>query len=326
MYLYDPQGSNLSQHGYRDHQKLRRDMIPAFPKIFALGTNYIKDIFKEPVEITEKVDGSQFVFGKVRGDLYMRSKGAVLYAENPEKMFSHAIDYVSQIQSCLPEGIIFYCEYLKNPKHNTLTYGRVPKNHLVLFGACNEYGEYLTNHADYASILNIEPIPVFYTGTIDSPEQIQKFMERESVLGGSNIEGVVIKNYSRSFLLGGQPIPLMMGKFVTESFKETHRERWSAEEKSSGKWASFLTSFRTEARWNKAIQHLRDSGKLEWTPRDIGSLIKEIQSDLANEEMESIKSYLWNENKREILSSATRGFPEWYKEQLLKSSFTNVTD
>lgn len=34
-------------------------MKPAFPKIFSLGTNYIQDIFKEEVEVTEKVDGSQ---------------------------------------------------------------------------------------------------------------------------------------------------------------------------------------------------------------------------------------------------------------------------
>ena len=50
--------------------------ISAFPKIFAIGTDYIKDLFNGPVEITEKIDGSMFVFGKVDGELFMRSKGA----------------------------------------------------------------------------------------------------------------------------------------------------------------------------------------------------------------------------------------------------------
>jgi len=49
-------------------------MISAFPKIFTLGTDYISDIFKEEVEITEKIDGSQISFGKIEGELYMRSK------------------------------------------------------------------------------------------------------------------------------------------------------------------------------------------------------------------------------------------------------------
>lgn len=34
-------------------------MIKAFPKIFSIGTDYIKDIFKEEVEITEKIDDSR---------------------------------------------------------------------------------------------------------------------------------------------------------------------------------------------------------------------------------------------------------------------------
>lgn len=50
-------------------------MISAFPKIFAIGTKYIDSIFDNEVEITEKVDGSQFAFGKIDGEVYCRSKG-----------------------------------------------------------------------------------------------------------------------------------------------------------------------------------------------------------------------------------------------------------
>ena len=47
--------------------------IHAFPKIFTIGQDYISDLFKDDVEVTEKVDGSQWVFGKVGGDLLRRS-------------------------------------------------------------------------------------------------------------------------------------------------------------------------------------------------------------------------------------------------------------
>ena len=182
-------------------------MITAFPKIFAIGTNYIMDIFREPVEITEKIDGSQFAFGKIGGELFMRSKGAQIYAETPEKMFSLAVDHAVSIQDKLPEGIVFYCEYLKNPKHNTLSYSRVPKNHLMLFGACHDSGAFIPDHAQYADVLDVEAVPVLHVGPVSSAEEVKAFMQRESILGNANAEGVVVKNYARPFLLGGQPMP-----------------------------------------------------------------------------------------------------------------------
>ena len=90
-------------------------MVTAFPKIFAIGTDYIKDIFQEEVEITEKVDGSQFVFGKIDGDLSMRSKGCIQYEEKHDNMFNLACDYVVSIQDRLPDNTVFYAEYLSKP-------------------------------------------------------------------------------------------------------------------------------------------------------------------------------------------------------------------
>ena len=54
-------------------------MIHPFPKIFAIGTTYILDIFKHEVNVTEKLDGSQLSFGKINDTLYIRSKGAQLF-------------------------------------------------------------------------------------------------------------------------------------------------------------------------------------------------------------------------------------------------------
>ncbi len=299
-------------------------MIKAFPKIFAIGTDYISDIFKEPVEITEKIDGSQFVFGKINGELFMRSKGAQLYADNPEKMFSLAIDYVVSIEHMIPDNKVFYCEYLKSPKHNTMAYERTPTNHLLLFGVCDETGTRWENYDGihhHADCLGLELIPIIKRGPIGTPEELLGLLQRRSILGGTAIEGIVVKNYERKFLLGGQPMPLMAGKFVSEKFKEVHGARWNKEEKSKGRFACFCERFKTEARWEKAIQHLRDSGEIENTPRDIGKLLKEINQDIESEEKENIKEWLWKENKGNILRTATKGFPEWYKEQLLGRSF-----
>lgn len=298
-------------------------MIKAFPKIFAIGTDYIKDIFLDEVEITEKIDGSQFSFGKVNGEIYMRSKGCIQYKEKHDKMFSLAVAYALSIESLIPDGMVFYCEYLKTERHNILKYNRVPKNHLIMFGASSINDSFVSNWRDYAEEFYIEAVPEIFKGHINSSDEIIKLLETESVLGGCKIEGIVVKNYAKPFLLGGQPIPLMSGKFVSEAFKENHKENWGKEYSSKGKWETFLESFKTEALWNKSIQRLEEESKLEHSPRDIGMILKEINKDIESEQKEDVKEFLWNEHKREIFANATRGLPEWYKEKLLKNSFEN---
>jgi len=302
-------------------------MIHAFPKIFAVGQDYIEDLFQEEVEITEKIDGSQFNFGRVEGEVVARSKGKALILEDPEKLFSLGVDYVLSIQERLEDNKIYYCEYLRAPKHNVLAYERTPKNHLILFGVSTTTGKFTSAYMDLVAEserLGIEVVPLIFQGKIDKAEQLLGMLEADSILGNTKIEGVVVKNYYRPFLLGGQPIPLMMGKFVSEKFKEKHKSNWGRENTGKGKWQTFLESYRTEARWQKSIQHLRDSGELENSPRDIGRLIKAIKQDIIEEEKTEIMEFLWKQFSGDLLRKATSGFPEWYKEQLLMKSFIGV--
>jgi hypothetical protein len=299
-------------------------MIRSFPKIFAIGTEYIKDVFRDEVEITEKVDGSQFAFGVIDGEFYMRSKGKQIFPEAPEKMFIKACDYVYSIQEKLPNNIVYYCEYLQSSKHNVLQYKRHPKNYLLLFGVSDNMGKFVSDYESiktYAEEIDIETVPLIYHGKIEDAQNLLKLLENESILGDTKIEGIVVKNYSQPFLLGGQPIPIMMGKFVSEKFKEVHRTKWSGEFTSKGKWVTFMESFRTEARWNKAVQHLNERGELENAPRDIGKLLKEVNLDIIEEEKENIKEFLWKEFGKAVLRKSTAGLPEWYKEKLLKNGF-----
>lgn len=301
-------------------------MIKSFPKIFALGTDYINDIFDGSIEVTEKVDGSQFSFGLVNGELYMRSKGVMLYGDNPEKMFSEAVSQVENISHILPDDTIYYCEYLKKPKHNTLAYDRIPVNHLALFGVCSPSQKFTNNYRDlldHAQHLGIDIVPLIYEGKINSMEEITAMLERDSFLGGAKIEGVVVKNYDKPFLLGGQPIPLMSGKYVSEQFKEKHKS-WGKEKTGKGRWDAFKEDYKTEARWLKSVHALRDKGDLENDPRDIGKLIKSIQQDITEEEKEEIKTFLWGEFGKEVLRSSVKGFPEWYKKYLLSKSFEDA--
>jgi len=296
--------------------------IKAFPKIFALGTDYVQHIADNDVQITEKVDGSQFSFGKLDGNLVTRSKGAMIFDGEQNAMFKIGVDYVHSIADKIPDNTIFYCEYLNKPKHNALTYERVPKNNLILFGVCDNTDKFVSKYEDllkFGELLDIEVVPLLYEGKIElkNIEFFDQLLDRESVLGKAKIEGFVVKNYEQPFLLGGQPIPLMSGKYVSEGFKEVHRSTWKGENESKSKWGLFMEGYKTEARWQKAVQHLSDKGLLDNSPKDIGILLNEVKDDITSEEKEIIKEFLWKEYGNELLRKAVVGLPEWYKKYLI---------
>ena len=90
-------------------------MFPAYPKIWHMGTAQVESIFDEPVQITEKLDGSQFAFGVVDGTLRMRSKGQEIIPDAPPSMFTAAVNSVTKRANKLPEGTVFYGEYSGSP-------------------------------------------------------------------------------------------------------------------------------------------------------------------------------------------------------------------
>jgi hypothetical protein len=294
-------------------------MIKSFPKIFALGQDYIKEILDGEVEVTEKIDGSQFGFGRIDGELFVRSKGAMLHFEAPNNMFKEGVEYIASIADRIPDGIVFHAEYLQTPSHNSLQYGRIPKNHLCLFSVSDKSDKFYSYNEikNWADVLDIDVVPLVYKGTIDSTDKILEFVNSESYLGKAIAEGVVVKNYNKPFLLGVQPIPVMSGKYVTEAFKEVHNG-WKERHTTPGRWESFKQGYKTEARWMKAVQYLRDKGELTESPKDIGSLIKRVMEDITEEEKETIKNFLWNEFGKELLGTAVKGLPEFYKLKLLK--------
>ena len=67
------------------------DSWHSYPSIYALGHHAVKDLFRTPVIVEEKIDGSQFSFGLFDDGMRYKSKGAIVYAESPG-MFQLAVD------------------------------------------------------------------------------------------------------------------------------------------------------------------------------------------------------------------------------------------
>lgn len=301
--------------------------LPSYPKVLAIGHRLIANLFNGPVVVQEKVDGSQFTFGKKDGQLFCRSKGKQLILDAPEKMFALAVQSVRERAPLLKGGWVYRAEYLNKPKHNTLEYDRAPAGHLVLFDAHpDDQGHGFLTPRDLeceARSLNLEPVPVLYEGLVSSPDELLRLLETPSALGGPKVEGVVVKNYHQ-FTADGH---YCVGKLVSEAFKEKHQGEWrKANPNRKDVVATLIAELRNENRWQKAVQHLREAGNLDESPKDIGNLIKEVQRDIRTEEEEHIKDILFRYFWPTISRGVIAGLPEWYKEQVMVHAFPPSTE
>ncbi len=308
----------------------------SYPQIFAMGHRYVKDLLTSPVLVEEKIDGSQFSFGIFDAPatscqvgnhpddcepvVRVRSKGAEMHVDAPEKMFALGVAWVRENAARLHPGWTYRTEFLSKSKHNALAYDRVPRNHIIVFDINTAEEEYLPREikAEEADRLGLEVVPRLFHGMVTSIEQFREYLSRESVLGGQKIEGVVVKNYG----LFGQDKKVLMGKFVSEAYKEVHAREWMIGNPAQGDIVQRLVeAYRGPARWQKAEIHLRERGLIEDSPRDIGILMREVWPDILKEEIDAIKDILfaWAEDK--VRRGVTAGLPEWWKEKLLRRQF-----
>ncbi len=292
--------------------------INSYPSVYAIGHKAIADLFGGAVIVEEKIDGSQFSMGILDDELQCRSKGKALILDAPEKMFGKAIETARSLP--LTPGWVYRCEYLSKPKHNTLAYGRIPANGLIVFDIQTGIEDYLPSEprAVEAARIGLECVPVLYTGLVANFAEFSAFLERESILGGCKVEGIVVKNYA----LFTPEKKIAIGKYVSEAFKEKHEVEWKSSNP-SGKDVvqKLIETYRTPARWQKAAQHLRDNGLLEGSPRDIGALIREAPADVLKECGDEIKEALFKHYWPQIQRGLMAGLPEWYKAELAQTAF-----
>lgn len=298
------------------------DSWHSYPSVFAMGHRALERVFIGDVIVEEKIDGSQFSFGVFDGELRCRSKGQQIVPDAPEKMFAPAVATALSLAPLLHDGWTYRAEFLGTPKHNVLAYNRVPAQHLIIFDINTDLETYLPYAAkrDEAERIGLECVPLLVGATSPAftAEYMLSLLDRESVLGGPKIEGFVVKNYAEF----GSDKKVVMGKFVSEAFKEIHGGEWR--KMNPGRRdivESLVASYRTEARWQKALQHLRERGDIEDSPRDIGKLIIEAREDLRRETVVEVEAALYAHFWPGIERASVVGLAEWYKGVLLERQF-----
>lgn len=291
--------------------------INSYSSPFNFGHRALQDLFDGIVHVQEKVDGSQFSFGLFDGELFYRSRGQMVDPENAG-MFALGVESVKSIAPMLTDGWIYRGEYLQKPKHNTLAYERVPKNHIILFDIDKGNQDYMLpdEFAFAAELVGLESVP--YIGKFETKptiDELRALLERKSILGGM-IEGVVLKNYSRF----GIDKKTLMAKYVSEAFVEKHTGDWKERNPSKNDIVErIIEEYSTDARRRKAIQHLRESGAIEGVVQDIPIVMREIAQDVLKESEAEIKERLFKHIWKDIARGLARGVPEWYKNHLVET-------
>lgn len=296
--------------------------LHSYPKVWNMGHPAIADLFDGVVVVQEKVDGSQFTFGVVGGELQCRSKGAQIDMQTTDKLFRGAVDTAIRLHEAglLVEGWQYRGEALCRPKHNTNAYERVPAGNVILF----DVDTGLENRVDPEHLkaitedLGLEVVPTFFAGVVRDIEHLKALLDTDSILGGCKIEGVVVKNYAR----WGEDGKMLMGKVVSDDFRESHKHDWRKRNPTRGDFIEALqSSLCTDARFRKTVERMRDAGKLEGSPKDIGALIKELRADVKEECAAEVKEALFLHFWPQIEKGASHGLPEWYKNTLAEQQF-----
>ncbi len=297
---------------------------------FGIGHKALQDFWEGTIYVTEKIDGSQFSFGLVaggEGELVIRSRRVEINQLDPG-MFKLGVETVQQLayDGLLFDGWTYRGEFLSKPKHNTMAYDRVPAGNVIIFDIDTGDQNYITSYSELvrqAGLLDLEVVPAL--GVFEyKPEMVilSALLETESVLGGGKVEGIVMKNYD----LFGRDKKVVMAKLVSQEFIEKHSRSWAGRNPGKKQFvATMIEGLATEARWMKAVQHLREAGTIEGEMQDIPEIMLEIQEDVEKEMrveiMEAFYNHFWPQVKRGL----TRGMPIWYK-GLLQDEQMNAED
>jgi hypothetical protein len=114
----------------------------------------------------------------------------------------------------------------------------------------------------------------------------------------------------------------LMCKFVNSLFREVNKADFRERNPKQGDiLLKLIDTYGTEARWQKAVQHLREQGKIQDAPQDIGIILREINEDVLQECKEEIRDTLFAWAWKDVSRGITKSFPQWYKRQLEESQF-----
>lgn len=158
------------------------------------GSDFIEELFKSYVIVSEQIDGSRFMFQKHFDDslIFYKKTGVQISHVDRTLMsfYERGINYISNLSSDIldriPDNWTFGFKYFPSLAPINIVYDKLPKNNLILtdISIRNDSGRVVKviNDSkvlrDWANILDVELPPIIYEGYLkdEQKEKINKFL------------------------------------------------------------------------------------------------------------------------------------------------------
>lgn len=342
-----------------------RKPISQYPKSERITKANVDKLMSDDVvdvRVELKTDGSNFAFRRHDdGTVSCMSRTVAIenYTLNKsmQVMFSETLEKIRSISDKLDTKYTYRVEWLNN--HNKIKYDKLPYLKMVLIDVqdadTDEYLGYDVVVAE-ATRLGLSAVPLLWRGkpTMDmyllfeTMLQQKTFCDYDESSGnppnflGVQYEGIVVKGYLRP-VDGASDYPVFIFlKMVSPDYDELNHVKLNYHS-GPGITTQLGNALRSTVKYEKAYQHLRDSGVLTMTPADIPDLANAVKEDIISENrdfimeamyntvkngltvdehssttfVETLKQQLWDKNINALLKKATSDIGKWYKRDVL---------
>lgn len=257
----------------------------------------------QPVVVQEKVDGSQFAF-HLTADGGVACYSRTREIEGHDPMFAMACATAKASAQHLTIGHLYVGEALSGRRQNVLMYDRAPRGGLVLFEVQDEAAKSVVfDCRDLADRIGCDAVAIIYEGAMPSKDELRAMATGHSATLGGQREGIVVK----------QANPYSRCKIVADNFAEV---KIIKAEKAESPVAGIGQAFAQPARFEKALQHLKEQGKIKGDNSDIRLLIDEVRRDMFDEEKAAISDALFSVFAKDVARAAVAPVAKWYMNRL----------
>lgn len=297
-------------------------MFIKYTDICNYGAKDVEDILigNDPMFIQEKIDGSNVQITKWEGKMFLGTHNTPLNLEHPTKMFIPFVEWALKKEaqgflSDMDNGTILYGEMAtnqgkimyKNPSpFNLFDIANITKeNNTEYFGDIRNHPVTIKNDIPFINYLAI------IEGKKDLDE-IRKLLAGVSAYGSDEIEGIVMKIYTRRNMYN-RPL---FAKIVNEKFREKENKK-KIKDNNDDIFNEIGERMVTEARLDKVIMALKEQDIYLQDLKDIPNILKGLNQDVLKECKKEIEEEIWNICWKKIARAVSSKGVRLFKEKLM---------
>ena len=161
-------------------------------------------LLRKPLVVQEKLDGANVGLFFEGDELKFLSRGGLIEDKKTPEQFKYlkmwAYERYMVLKEILNNRYILFGEWLYFT--HTIFYNKLP-SYFIAFDLYDKESEKFLSYNKIIKILGnkIPVVPLIWEGIIGSIEKLDEFLERKSLYGEEKIEGVVLREENKEYLI-----------------------------------------------------------------------------------------------------------------------------